>query len=70
MAIDPIFVTLSKEGRFRGIAGRSIVMEKIGDKRTPIDADLVVESEARASCPPQPPKAAPAVTGAKKGATD
>lgn len=68
MAIDPIYVTLSKEGRFRGIAGRTIVLEKIGDRRTPIDADLVVESEAPANCAPQPPKAPPAGTGAKMGA--
>ena len=61
MAIDPIYVTLSKEGRFRGIAGRSIVMERVGNRLTPIDADLVVESEAPARCAPQP-KALPAGT--------
>jgi hypothetical protein len=70
MAVDPIFVTLSKEGRFRGIAGRSIVMEQLGGKRTPIDAELVVESEAPASCAHPPPKAPSAVTGAKKAAAD
>jgi hypothetical protein len=56
MAVAPIYVTLSKEGKFRGIAGRSIVMEKIGKKRTPIDADLVVESEARIQCDLQKPQ--------------
>jgi hypothetical protein len=50
LAIEPIYVTLSKEGKFRGIAGRSIVMENVGDRRTPIDADLVVESEAPLQC--------------------
>jgi hypothetical protein len=50
MAVAPIYVTLSKEGKFRGIAGRSIVMEMIGNERTPIDADLVVESEASIQC--------------------
>ena len=58
MAIDPIYVTLSKEGKFRGIAGRTIVMEKDGQKLIPIDADLVVESEA------------PALGGHPKPATD
>jgi hypothetical protein len=66
MVIDPIYVTLSKEGRFRGIAGRSIVMEKIGEKRVPIDADLVVESEAPAQCAPPPPATN---RGAKVGAS-
>jgi hypothetical protein len=70
MAIDPIYVTLSKEGRFRGIAGRSIVMEKSGGKYIPIDADLVVESEAPANCATPPPKAPPTDTGAKRGAAD
>ena len=67
MAIDPIYVTLSKAGRFRGIAGRTIVMEKVGSKRIPIDADLVVESEAPAQCAKQEPKVHPAGTGAKTG---
>jgi len=65
MAIDPIYVTLSKEGRFRGIAGRSIVMEKVGDKRVPIDADLVVESEVPGNCALPPPKTTPADTTPK-----
>jgi hypothetical protein len=56
MAVAPIYVTLSKEGKFRGIAGRSIVMEMIGNKRTPIDADLVVESEAAIRCDLQTPQ--------------
>ena len=56
MAVAPIYVTLSKEGKFRGIAGRSIVMEMIGNKRTPIDADLVVESEAPIQCDLQTPQ--------------
>jgi hypothetical protein len=50
MAIDPIYVTLSKEGKFRSITGRTIVMEMAGHKFKPIDADLVVESEASTNC--------------------
>jgi hypothetical protein len=55
MAISPIYVTLSSDGRFRGISGRSIVMERNGTKLIPIDADLVVESEAPAQCGAQAP---------------
>lgn len=55
MAISPIYVTLSQDGRFRGITGRSIVMEKSGTRLIPIDADLVVESEAPAQCGAQAP---------------
>lgn len=55
MAVAPIYVTLSKDGKFRGIAGRSVVMEKIGNKRIPIDADLVVESEVPLQCDLQAP---------------
>jgi hypothetical protein len=69
MAIDPIYVTLSKEGRFRGISGRSIVMEKLGGKFVPIDADLVVESEAPAACAPSPAQAPPLNGAATSGAT-
>ena len=68
MAIDPIYVTLSKEGRFRGSAGRSMLMEKRGNKLVPIDADLVVESEAPARCAPQQPRSPPADEAAKQGA--
>jgi hypothetical protein len=42
----------------------------IGNKRTPIDADLVVESEAPANCTPQPPRAPARGSGAKTGAAD
>jgi hypothetical protein len=54
MAVSPIYVTLSKDGKFRGITGRSIVIEKDGKQFRPIDADLVVESETPASCGPPP----------------
>lgn len=50
MAIDPIYVTLSKDGRFKGIAGRSIIMEHTGNKFMPVDADLIVESETPTNC--------------------
>lgn len=45
-------------------------LEKSGNERIPIDADLVVESESPASCAPRPPRASPAVTGAKTGGAD
>lgn len=50
MAIDPIEVRLSRTGRFKGIRGRTIIMELNGDRLVPIDADLVVEAEGPASC--------------------
>ena len=50
LAVAPIHVTLSKEGAFRGVTGRTIVMEADGDRLIPIDADLVVESESPADC--------------------
>jgi hypothetical protein len=53
MAIDPIYVTLSKDGRFKGIAGRSIIMEQTGNEFRPVDADLVVESEIPTNCDPK-----------------
>ncbi len=51
LAISPIYVTLSPTGSFRGITGRSILMETDGRKMIPIDADLVVESETSIICP-------------------
>lgn len=54
MAIAPIDVTLSRAGRFKGIRGRTIIMELRGDRGVPIDADLIVEAEAKAACPPAP----------------
>jgi hypothetical protein len=54
MAVDPIHVTLSKNGRFRSVTGRTIIIEKDGRRLVPIDADLVVESEVPASCHPNP----------------
>jgi hypothetical protein len=58
MAVDPVHVILSKEGRFRGVTGRTIIIETDGRRLVPIDADLVVESEAPASCHPRPGTAA------------
>lgn len=52
MAIDPIEVTLSRTGRFKGIRGRTIIMETRGERMMPIDADLVVEAEGPATCMP------------------
>lgn len=52
MAIDPIYVTLSRAGKFKGIRGRTIIIEPNGDDGIPIDADLVVEAEAPAVCTP------------------
>jgi hypothetical protein len=65
MAIDPIYVTLSRGGKFMGIRGRTIIMEPKGERGVPIDADLVVEDEAPVVCPPAvAARAAPAKTGA------
>jgi hypothetical protein len=50
MAIDPLIVTLSKDGRFRGVAGRTIIVEQVDRERVPVDADLWVESESEADC--------------------
>jgi hypothetical protein len=52
MAIAPIVVTLAPDGTFKGIAGRSILMELDGGHLRPIDADLIVESERTISCAP------------------
>jgi hypothetical protein len=53
MAIDPIYVTLSRAGKFMGIRGRTIIMEPKGERGVPIDADLVVEAEAPVVCTPE-----------------
>jgi hypothetical protein len=50
MAIAPIIVTLSRDGDFKGIVGRSILMELDHGRLKPIDADLVVDSETTISC--------------------
>jgi hypothetical protein len=50
MAVDPIHVTLSKDGKLRSVSGRTIVMERRGGRPAPIDAELVVESEAPIGC--------------------
>jgi hypothetical protein len=50
MAIAPIIVSLSRDGSFKGIAGRSILMELDDGRLRPIDADLVVEAETNISC--------------------
>jgi hypothetical protein len=55
MAIDPIEVTLSRAGQFRGIRGRTIIMETSNGRMMPIDADLVVEAEGPATCAPATP---------------
>jgi hypothetical protein len=49
MAIDPIEVRLSRAGRFKGIRGRTIIMELNGERLVPIDADLVVDAEGPAT---------------------
>jgi hypothetical protein len=54
MAIDPIVVLLSRTGKFKGIRGRTIILEPSGKWGKPIDADLVVEAEAPAVCPAAP----------------
>jgi hypothetical protein len=55
MGIDPIEVTLSRTGRFKGIRGRTIIMEARGERMLPVDADLVVEAEGPATCTPARP---------------
>lgn len=55
MAIDPIEVTLSRAGQFKGIRGRTIIMETRDGRMVPIDADLVVEAEGPATCGPATP---------------
>lgn len=50
MAIDPIYVTLSRAGKFKGVRGRTIIIEPNGERGVPIDADLVVEAETPAAC--------------------
>jgi hypothetical protein len=62
MAIDPIFVTLSRTGQFRGIRGRTIIMELQGERLVPIDADLVVDAEGPNTCSPTTPAAAAATS--------
>jgi hypothetical protein len=52
MAIAPIIVTLSRDGSFKGIGGRSILMELDRGRLKPIDAELVVDSETTISCEP------------------
>jgi hypothetical protein len=55
MAIDPIEVTLSRTGQFKGIRGRTIIMEMRGERMMPIDAELVVEAERPTTCAPATP---------------
>ncbi|MEO8180448.1 MAG: hypothetical protein ABI895_16545 [Deltaproteobacteria bacterium] len=64
MAIDPIYVTLSNEGKFRSITGRTIVMEQSGKQLLPIDAEMVVEFEAPGHCRSQATSSAAAPSSA------
>jgi hypothetical protein len=67
MAIDTIEVRLSRAGQFKGIRGRTIIMELSGERLVPIDADLVVEAERSGTCMPATRAEAPTRSRSTKG---